>query len=66
MRAAATLVPNERRRALTPFDAPVSLCGTERMIIMGMPAKPNPIPSPTRKLEMKMSHTDESEIASMP
>ena len=49
-----------------PFEAPVSLCGTERMIIIGMPAKPKPIPRPTRKLEMKISHTEASEITSMP
>ena len=36
--AAATLVPSERNRALRPFEAPVSDCGTERMMSIGIAA----------------------------
>ena len=36
--AAAMLVPRERNRAFSPFEAPVSLCGTERMMSIGMDA----------------------------
>ena len=38
MTAAATLVPSERNSAFSPFEAPVSDCGTERMMSIGMAA----------------------------
>ena len=38
MTAAAVLVPSERNSAFRPFDAPVSLCGTERMMSIGIDA----------------------------
>lgn len=36
--AAAVLVPSDRHRALSPLEAPVSFCGTERMMSMGIAA----------------------------
>ena len=38
MTAAAVLVPSERNSAFRPFEAPVSLCGTERMMSIGIAA----------------------------
>ena len=38
MTAAAVLVPSERNSAFKPFEAPDSLCGTERMMSIGIEA----------------------------
>ena len=57
MTAAAVLVPSERKSALSPFEAPVSLCGTERMMSIGIAAKPKPMPTPMRMFATKMCHT---------
>lgn len=52
-------VPTDRNRAFSPLEAPVSFAGTERMMIIGMAANVNPMPTPMKMLATKMCHTSE-------
>src|SRR4051794_39185942 len=55
-------VPTERKSALSPLEAPVSLAGTERMMIIGMAANVNPMPTPMIAFATRMFHHSDDQI----
>ncbi len=50
-------MPTDRKSAFNAFDWPVSLAGTERMMIIGIAANVNAMPAPMSALATTMCHT---------